>query len=167
MAQNKRCNFPVATLLITLLTCCILPSHGESSGQREPADWKAVSREYRPNRFSKRAELHYGLSWGIDSLSVKWTESGEVVRFSYRVVDPQKASTLNDEKLEPGLIDPAARVSLTIPALEKVGKLRQVSSPIAGRSYWMAFSNKGRLVRRGDRVTVVIGTFRAEGLVVD
>jgi hypothetical protein len=31
----------------------------------------------------------------------------------------------------------------------------------------MAFSNKGRLVKRGDRVNVVIGKFRADGLVVD
>jgi hypothetical protein len=31
----------------------------------------------------------------------------------------------------------------------------------------MAFSNKGRLVKRGDRVSVVIGQFRADGLVVD
>jgi hypothetical protein len=31
----------------------------------------------------------------------------------------------------------------------------------------MAFSNKGRPVKRGDRVDVVIGKFRAEGLVVD
>jgi len=33
--------------------------------------------------------------------------------------------------------------------------------------YWMAFSNKGRLVKRGDRVDVVIGQFRAEGLTVE
>jgi hypothetical protein len=31
----------------------------------------------------------------------------------------------------------------------------------------VAFSNKGQLVKRGDRVNVVIGAFRAEGLVVD
>ena len=53
------------------------------------------------------------------------------------------------------------------PELEKIGKLRQSSTAIAGKSYWMAFSNKGRLVKRGDRVTVVIGQFRAEGLVVE
>jgi hypothetical protein len=29
------------------------------------------------------------------------------------------------------------------------------------------FSNKGGYVKRGDRVTVVIGKFRADGLVVD
>jgi hypothetical protein len=31
----------------------------------------------------------------------------------------------------------------------------------------MVFSNKGRLVKRGDRVNVVIGEFRADGLGVD
>jgi hypothetical protein len=31
----------------------------------------------------------------------------------------------------------------------------------------MAFSNKGRVVKRGAHVTVEIGTFKAEGLVVD
>jgi hypothetical protein len=74
---------------------------------------------------------------------------------------------LNDKKLEPSLIDPKAGVKLVVPSLEKVGQLRQSSTPQAGRSYWMAFSNKGRLVKRGDRVDVVIGQFRAQGLVVD
>jgi len=65
------------------------------------------------------------------------------------------------------LIDPRAQVKLVVPSLEKVGQLRQSSTPQAGKSYWMAFSNKGRLVKRGDRVSVVIGRFRADGLVVD
>jgi hypothetical protein len=103
----------------------------------------------------------------VNSLSVKWTESGEVIRFSYHVVDAEKAKALNDKKSEPVLIDPKAGVQLVVPSLEKVGQLRQSSTPEAGKSYWMAFSNKGRLVKRGDHVDVVIGTFRAEGLVVD
>ena len=122
---------------------------------------------YHPSRFSHRAELRYNVVWGVDSLNVKLAESGEMIRFSYRVLDAARAVTLNDAKLEPKLIDPAARVSLVIPSLEKVGKLRQSSTPTDGRSYWMAFSNKGRLVKRGDHVTVIIGQFRAEGLVVD
>jgi hypothetical protein len=111
--------------------------------------------------------LNYGLVWGVDSLSVKWTESGEVIRFAYRVLDPNKAKTLNDKKFEPSLIDPVRGVKLVVPSLEKVGQLRQSGTPVAGRSYWMAFSNKGRPVKKGDRVNVVIGQFRAEGLVVD
>jgi len=111
--------------------------------------------------------MYYKVVWGIDSLIVKWTESGEVIRFSWRVLDPQLAKVLNDKKAEPSLIDPQAGVSLVVPTMEKIGQLRQVQPPEAGRSYWMAFSNKGRFVKRGDRVDVVVGPFRAQGLVVD
>lgn len=61
---------------------------------------------------------------------------------------------------------PAAGVKLVVPSLEKVGKLRQSSTPQAGKMYWMAFSNKGGLVKPGHRVNVVIGEFRAKGLIV-
>lgn len=116
---------------------------------------------------SRQALMYYQGFWGVDSLKVKYTEAGEVIRFSYRILDPAKAATLNDKKQEPSLIDPQAGVKLKIPELEKVGKLRQTSTPIAGRSYWMAFANSGRRVRPGDRVIVEIGNFRADGLVVE
>lgn len=122
---------------------------------------------YQPDRFAGRAGKYYALVWGIDSISVKYTESGEVIRFSYRVLDANKAKTLNNKKLEPSLIDPRAGVKLVVPSLEKVGQLRQSSTPEPGKSYWMAFSNKGRLVKRGDHVDVVIGPFRAQGLLVE
>ena len=120
-----------------------------------------------PNRFAGRAGAYYKVVWGIDSLSVKWTESGEVIRFSWRVLDTARAKVLNDKKIEPSLIDPQAGVGLVVPTMEKIGQLRQSAPPEVGRSYWIAFSNKGRLVKRGDRVNVVIGPFKAEGLVVD
>jgi hypothetical protein len=116
---------------------------------------------------SQRANMYYEGVWGVDSLKVKYTESGEILRFSYRIVDPDKAAALNDKKVEPSLIDPQAGVKLSVPQMEKVGKLRQSSTPIAGQSYWMAFSNSGRRVKPGHRVTVEIGHFRAEGLVVE
>jgi hypothetical protein len=116
---------------------------------------------------SRRASMYYEGVWGVDSLKVKYTESGEILRFSYRIVDPAKAAPLNDKKVEPSLLDPQAGVKLVVPQMEKVGKLRQSSTPIAGQSYWMAFSNSGRRVKPGHRVTVEIGHFRAEGLVVE
>jgi len=116
---------------------------------------------------SRRANMYYEGVWGVDSLKVKYTESGEMIRFTYRVVDPDKAAPLNDKKIEPALMDPQAGVKLSVPQMEKVGKLRQSSTPIAGQSYWMAFSNSGRRVKPGHRVTVEIGHFRAEGLVVE
>ncbi len=139
--------------------------------QPPAADAKPISAgapsRYRPSRFSKRAAEYYGLVWGVDSLSVRSVESGEIIRFAYRVLDADKARMLNDKQLEPALIDPAAGVKLVVPTLEKVGQLRQTGSPVDGKAYWMAFSNKGRLVKRGDHVIVQIGQFRADGLVVE
>lgn len=122
---------------------------------------------YQPDRFAGKAGRYYKHVWGIDSLSVKLVESGQLVRFAWRVLDPHKAKVLNDKQLEPALIDPKAGVSLVVPVMKKVGQLRQGAPPEAGKSYWMVFSNKGRFVKRGDRVNVVIGDFRAEGLAVD
>jgi hypothetical protein len=119
------------------------------------------------NHVPMRALMYYQGFWGVDSLTVKYTESGEIIRFSYRVVDPAKAAALNNEKSEPSLMDPQAGVKLVVPQMEKVGKLRQSSTPIAGKQYWMAFSNNGRRVRKGDRVNVQIGPFQAVGLVVE
>jgi len=126
----------------------------------------ALPYRYRQNRMANKARQYYSVLWGVDSLSVKSVESGEIIRFTYRVLDPEKAKALNDKKNEPSLIDPAAGVKLVVPSLEKVGKLRQSSTPQSGRVYWMAFSNKGGYVKSGHRVDVVIGQFRAEGLVV-
>ena len=90
-----------------------------------------------------------------------------MIRFTYHVLDADKAKVLNDKKFEPSLIDPQAGVKLVVPAMENVGQLRQSAPPEDGKSYWMVFSNKGRLVKRGHRVNVVIGLFHANGLVVE
>jgi len=128
---------------------------------------QTVRRRFQADRFAGRARTYYSLIWGVDSLSLKWAEQGEIIRFAYRVLDPNKANMLNDKTLEPALIDPQAGVKLVVPALEQVGILRQTGTPEAGKVYWMAFSNKGRKVKRGDHVIVQIGQFRADGLVVD
>ncbi len=127
----------------------------------------AAPHRYQPGRFSGRAGTYYRMVWGVDSLAVKWAESGEVIRFSYHVLDADRAKLLNDKKFEPSLVDPQRGVKLVVPSLENVGQLRQSAPPENGVSYWMVFSNKGRLVKRGDHVNVVIGAFHADGLVVD
>jgi hypothetical protein len=139
----------------------------KTSQSSAAAKSKAHPTRYAPDRFAGRAGKFYELTWGVDSLNVKLVESGELVRFSYRVLDPVKARLLNDKQSEASLIDPKAGVSLAVPTMEKVGQLRQTASPEAGRSYWMTFSNKGGHVVSGDRVDVVIGTFKANFLAVD
>jgi hypothetical protein len=158
-----------AVTLVTAAAQSLLQGNNQES--QPAASGAAVStpaaRHYHPNLPPKRAAEYYGLIWGVDGLRVKAVESGELIRFTYHVVDAGKAEALNDKKFEPSLIDPQAGVSLQIPQLEKVGKLRQSSSPETGKIYWMAFSNKGRLVKPGHHVSVVIGNFHADGLIVE
>jgi hypothetical protein len=156
-----------AMLLAGILAGVILVPPAGAQSAAPAGKPGAPQTHYRPNRFAGRAGAYYRLVWGVDSLAVKWAESGELVKFTYQVLDADKAKPLNDKKAEPSLIDAQAGVKLVVPSLEKVGQLRQTATPEAGKSYWMAFSNKGRLVKRGDRVSVVIGQFRADGLVVD
>lgn len=142
------------------------PSPAAKSGAANTA--KTAPFRNQSTGLERHARLYYESVWGVDALDVKWTESGEIIRFTYRVVDPEKARQLNDKQNQPSLVDPEAHVSLAVPTMEKVDMLRQTSNNLeAGKSYWMAFSNKGRPVKRGHRVDVVIGQFRAKGLIVD
>jgi hypothetical protein len=141
------------------------PAPTATSAAPAPAP-KSTSR-YRPTAMPPHARNYYQTLWGVDSFGAKVVESGEMVRFSYRVLDADKAAQLNDKHNQPALIDPRANVSLSIPTLEKVGQLRQSSTPEAGKVYWMVFSNKERYVKRGDRVSVVIGKFRVDNLLVE
>jgi len=149
-------------------------SSAQAAPQPTPAPAQAparavpeTSRTSLAKHVPMQAQRYYEGVWGIDSLTVKYTESGEMIRFSYRVLDAGKAAALNNKGTEPSLIDPQAGVKLVVPQMEKIGQLRQSSTPIPGKQYWMAFSNSGRRVRPGHRVDVQIGNFHAEGLVVE
>ena len=134
-----------------------------ASAPRPATVWQGA----QANALSRRAEMYYEGVWGVSELRVKTAESGELIRFNYRVLDPNKATALNDKKVEPVLFDAQAGVKLSVPQMEKVGKLRQESSPKAGMTYWMAFSNPTLAVKRGHRVDVVIGSFHATNLIVE
>jgi hypothetical protein len=87
------------------------------AGSSVPTPTAGTRMRYQPNRFAGRAGKYYSLIWEVDSLNVKWAESGEVIRFSRRVLDAENAKPLNDTKSEPSLIDPKAGVKLVVPSL--------------------------------------------------
>jgi hypothetical protein len=151
-------------LLASLLASSVLVS--TAMGQVKQVRTKPGPSRFRATAFSNHARDYYQVRWGVDSLGVKMVESGQMIRFSYRIIDPEKAKEVNDKKQTPALVDERARVSLVVPQMEKVGQLRQSSTPEAGKSYWMVFSNKGNFVKRGDRVSVIIGKFRVDNLLV-
>jgi len=153
-----------ARLIVAILAGSLLTL---PAGAQSPASASVPApQHYRQTRVPKREANYYKLLWGVDSFAVKSTESGELIRFTYRVVDSSKANALNDKNSEPVLIDPKAGVQLVVPTMDKIGKLRQTASIEAGKLCWIAFSNKGGYVKRGDHVIVAIGSFRIDGLAV-
>jgi len=159
----------LGTLLLSLTAGAIVlsPLEAQSPASKPAAAPKPRTSYANEEEMPRRAQEYYAIMWGVDSFSVKAVESGELIRFSYRIVDGERAKPLNDKKLDPYLVSPAAHVKLVVPSLEKVGQLRQSSTPVEGNSYWMAFSNPGRLVKKGDHVNIVIGQFHLDGLVVE
>ena len=128
--------------------------------QRKPLSLRQV-------KLTEKAKNYYVAAWGVDKLKVSYTSSGNLIRFSYRVADPERAKLLADKKATPYLLGQRSRALLHVPVMDKVGQLRQAATPQAGLEYWMVFSNKGNLIKPGDRVNVMIGTFHADGLVVE
>lgn len=112
------------------------------------------------------ADISYALQWGVDSIQARQTNAGNLIRFSYRVVDASKAQVLIDKAATPLMVAPEASVVLQVPVMDKVGPLRQSTDLETGKTYWMVFSNKGNRVKAGDHVSVVVGKFRVDGLVV-
>lgn len=165
--EAKRTASTPATKVATPGSAPNLSATAQSPASAKKPSPAGAPTHYKPNPLARRAELHYDLIWGVDSLKVKYAESGEMIRFSYRVLNAEKAKPLNDKKNEPCLIDPKSGVKLVVPSMEKIGKLRQSSTPEAGKTYWMAFSNKGRRVKPGDHVNIMIGKFEANGLRVE
>lgn len=114
-----------------------------------------------------RRGLFFRRNWGVDIIGIRRVSSGLMLRFDYRVIDPERAAALSDKKVKPYVIDEATGTALAVPAMENIGELRQVAPAQADRTYFIIFGNPGGLVKRGGRVTLVIGSLRAEGIVVD
>jgi len=79
--------------------------------------------------------------------------------------DPHRAAPLFSRQIKPYLIDEATGARLGVPSPRRTGPLRSLNPPQADRTYFMFFSNFGRLVRPGSAVTIVIGDFRLKTVV--
>ncbi len=122
---------------------------------------------YHQTKLTERAKEYYQAVWGVDKLKVSQTASGNLIRFSYRVVEPALAKALGDNKATPRMYGLRSRAVLEVPVMDKIGQLRQTNTVETGKEYWMVFSNKGNLIKPGDRVSVLIGSFHADGLMVE
>lgn len=150
-------------LFITAPALAATHQHAAAAASAGPS---RVSPYLRAQR-SASAARYYQSTWGVDQLRAHKTSSGTLIRFSYRVVNAALAKPLHEKKAEPHMIALRTHAVLTVPTMENVGQLRQSESVEDGKDYWVLFSNKGDLVKVGDRVDVVIGDFSVSDLVVE
>ena len=105
--------------------------------------------------------------WGIEITALRMTAYNHMVDFRFRVLDAKKADSLFVRQTKPYLLDQKTGKVLAVPNTAKIGPLRNSNTPQEGRIYWMFFGNHTGLVQAGNKVTVVIGEFKVENLVVE
>ena len=148
----NKCTFLVlmmATLLVVLFSGgCV--STQDKKDQTENSALSDVERQF-----------------GIKIERISITAVGHFVDFRYRVIDPEKAMGLRKRGDEAYVIDQASGLQFPVP-VTKVGPLRGTGTmPKAGRIYTIMFTSGGKVIREGSLVTIVIGEFKAENLVVE
>jgi hypothetical protein len=154
-----------AALIINL----VLGSPGQAHAASPPPKAnppEPISPMEEAHNWHARTSDYYKRTWGVDIAGVKRVASGFMLEFRYAIVDAKKAEALQVKSSRPYIIDEATDVRLSVPAMENVGELRQSASPEAGRTFFIIFGNPGQVVKHGGHVTVVIGNFRVDGLVV-
>lgn len=153
MTGRRAIVIAVAAFLATTAMAC-----STSAGRREGAPQPASAARPAGSAIEDR--------WGVSIIGMRLSGGGRMLDFRFRVLDPAKAAPLFDRQTKPLLIEQAGGRSLSVPNMPKVGPLRTSDPPKAGTNYWMFFGNTGRFVKAGSKVTVVIGEFRVEDLVV-
>ncbi len=109
-----------------------------------------------------------GDPWGIRVIGIRRTAADYMLDFRFRMLDPEKAAAIMDRKIKPQLIVEKNGHKLQVPVSAKIGPLRQAPKfAKVDRNYFMFFANPGRAVKAGDQVTLVIGDFRQEHIVVE
>ena len=113
----------------------------------------------RKNTYMKR-------EWGVEIMYVRQTAAGYMLEFRYKVVDAEKAKALFKRQTKPMLTHTETGTKLVVPTPAKTGALRNSNPPKDDHTYWMFFANPGKLVKPGERVSIQIGEFLVENLVV-
>lgn len=160
---------PLLILGLALAGCSAL-SKGAAGEMAEPGGAPAS----RAQAAMPRPDLPKGLAdelasrWGVEVVALRQSAHGYMLDFRYRVLDAEKAKPLGDRRITPQLIDLKSGAVHIVPAPPKIGSLRQTSAEMKeGRIYYIMFANPARRIQKGDRVTVVVGDFRAESLLVE
>jgi hypothetical protein len=139
----------------------------EAMKTRPTTGSRVVAQEAPDASTAETASAQLADTWGVEVASIRLTAHNHMIDYRYRVLDAAKATDLFKRQIKPRLIHQETGYSLAVPDTAKVGPLRNSNTPKDGKIYWMFFGNAGDLVKAGDKVTVVIGDYRVENLIVE
>lgn len=134
-----------------------------SPNRREQVDpQRKEGAQVQSNSIQEFKELY-----GIEVVALRYSAAGHMLDFRFRVVDLDKAMQFFREDIKPYLVDKTSGKILVVPVPAKLGPARPTGrNPKLGITYWMFFGNPG-LVKRGDQVTIVVGDYKLEDLIVE
>ena len=119
---------------------------------------------------AKTEEINMEEQWGVRIESIRPSAAGNLLDFRYRGNVSWFGMDMKRNIMKAYLIDQESGKTLGVPSGAKVGPLRQTvkyGKPKEDRIYFVLFGNPGGFVKPGNKVTVVIGDFRVENLVVE
>jgi len=99
---------------------------------------------------------------GVRLVQVAVTGGGGLLDVRYQVVDPNKAVTVHENQTPPALID--ERTGLVLDRLLMGHAHKGELKPAV--TYYLVFENTGNWVRRGSKVSVLLGDAQVENVVV-
>ena len=99
---------------------------------------------------------------GVEITRVAVSGDGGLVDLRFTVVDPDRANALHDESTPPAVID--ERSGLVVHQL--LMNHAHSGAFKAGVTYYLVFENPGNWLRRGSKVTVLLGNAQVEHVTV-
>lgn len=104
--------------------------------------------------------------WGIRPLSIRLTGSDRFLDFRYLVINVEKARPIMQREKRAILKDQETGETFHV-TMTKVGAMRgTVNALKQGSRYFMLFANSDKSIRRGNKVSVIIGDCMVEDLKV-
>jgi len=157
-------------LVSIVLACMMTGVTGCATNTQQAAEQPAqqpISEESLAEDQVSSQQRHLEEKWGVEIQGVRLAAADYMLDFRYRVLDADKAAPILDRQIKPHVIVERTGHKLQVPISSKLGPLRQSQThPQAGRNYYAFFANPGRHVQRGDLLTVVVGDFTVEHLMV-
>jgi hypothetical protein len=150
MKEIRRDVFSISFLAVCLCMIAVSwPASGAERKEGEKADQQMTQAEEK---------------WGIRPVAIRLTGADHFLDFRYRVTDPEKAKPVLARGKKTYLMDQASGKVYKV-TVNKLGPMRGTTvQPKKGKQYTILFTNTDSTLKRGSKVSIIIGDCRLEGL---